>query len=133
MWTQLLSYTAIVAAGAAAGGALRFITMNVLVTSSAPGAGTMAVNLIGCVLIGVLTALLEHFGASRTLQLALVTGLLGGFTTFSTFALDAVSMLDRGLYAHCARYLFISVSVGIALCGLSLFGTYKLLQFLFPR
>ena len=115
------------------GGALRFLVMNILVSSAAPGAGTLTVNIAGCVLIGILTAVCEHLGAARGVQLALITGVLGGFTTFSTFALDIAAMLDRGLYMQCARYLLLSVGGGVTLCILSLWSTSKLLQTLFPK
>lgn len=133
MWAQTTAYAALVAAGAAVGGALRFLVMNIPALSSGTGAGTLTVNLAGCILIGILTAVCTHFGAPRCIQLALVTGVLGGFTTFSTFALDAAGMIDRGLYMQFAKYTVLSVAGGIVLCMLSLYGTSKLLQTLFPK
>jgi CrcB protein len=59
--------------------------------------GTLAVNLIGCLLIGFLTQLAEMYGALNVETRAfLIIGLLGGFTTFSTFSNDTVNLLRLG-------------------------------------
>jgi CrcB protein len=59
--------------------------------------GTLAVNLIGCLLIGFLTQLAEMYGAFNAETRAfLIIGLLGGFTTFSTFSNDTVNLLRLG-------------------------------------
>jgi CrcB protein len=59
--------------------------------------GTLAVNLIGCLLIGFLTQLAEMYGAFNVETRAfLIIGLLGGFTTFSTFSNDTVNLLRLG-------------------------------------
>ncbi len=76
--------------------------------------GTFLVNITGCLLIGILTGLFEK---SRALtpeeHLLLVTGLCGGFTTFSTFANDMWSLGDRGSWGLLALYLVASVAVGV--------------------
>jgi CrcB protein len=59
--------------------------------------GTLAVNLIGCLLIGFLTQLAEMYGAFNVeMRAFLIIGLLGGFTTFSTFSNDTVNLLRLG-------------------------------------
>jgi fluoride exporter len=59
--------------------------------------GTLAVNLVGCLLIGFLTQLAEMYGAFNVETRAfLIIGLLGGFTTFSTFSNDTVNLLRFG-------------------------------------
>lgn len=59
--------------------------------------GTMAVNIIGCFLIGFLiTMFQEHFIQNPNVRLFLVIGLLGGFTTFSSFSLDTIEMIKSG-------------------------------------
>lgn len=58
---------------------------------------TFAVNLAGCLLAGVLAGLVERFDAiGSQARLFLLTGLLGGFTTFSAFGLETVQLLRRG-------------------------------------
>ncbi len=59
--------------------------------------GTLAVNVVGCFVIGVFAELIARkFNASTELRLLLITGFLGGFTTFSAFSLDAISLFERG-------------------------------------
>src|SRR5882672_6504867 len=59
--------------------------------------GTFAVNTSGCFLIGVLATLAdEHAWITPTARLALVTGVLGGFTTFSTFGLETWELVEDG-------------------------------------
>ncbi len=59
--------------------------------------GTLAVNFIGCLLIGFFTQLAEMYGAFNVETRAfLIIGLLGGFTTFSTFGNDTVNLLRHG-------------------------------------
>ena len=77
--------------------------------------GTLAVNLAGCLLIGIAFGFLEREAMAKPAQLLMVTGFLGGFTTFSTFGLDALKMIHSGAYASAAVYVGISAVVGIAL------------------
>lgn len=59
--------------------------------------GTLAVNLIGCLLIGVLASALNRQALlQEQYRLALNVGLLGGFTTFSAFSLDTLTLLQSG-------------------------------------
>lgn len=61
--------------------------------------GTLAANLIGGYVIGVLVALFQsHPHLSDTWRLFLITGLLGGLTTFSTFSAEAMMLMQRGQY-----------------------------------
>ena len=60
-------------------------------------AGTVAVNLLGCVVIGLLAGIVEaRGGISAELRALLFVGLLGGFTTFSAFGLETVELLRAG-------------------------------------
>jgi CrcB protein len=85
--------------------------------------GTLAVNLTGCLAIGVLWAVLEsggngaQRGGDGLWRLALMTGVLGGFTTFSAFGLETVRMLSSGARAEALGYVMLSVLGGLALCG----------------
>lgn len=75
---------------------------------------TLLVNVTGCLLIGVLLAvLLARYPASPWLRPLLATGFLGGFTTYSTFAVDTVALVDAGRPAVAAGYVTASVLGGV--------------------
>src|SRR5688572_7819211 len=79
-------------------------------------AGTLTVNLIGCLLIGILGGAFVQRGAIRPeLQLMLTVGFLGGYTTFSTFGLETANMLAEGRYFRAGVYLAVSNAVGVLL------------------
>jgi len=76
---------------------------------------TFAVNVIGCLAAGILAGLVEKHGFfTADTRLFLFTGLLGGFTTFSAFGLDALHLLRRGDLAIAAAYAGLSVVLGLA-------------------
>src|SRR5438045_5453660 len=76
---------------------------------------TFSVNVIGCFVIGVLAALVEHHDLfSPSVRLLLFTGLLGGFTTFSAFGYESLYLLRRGLNGIAFSYVLTSVICGIA-------------------
>jgi CrcB protein len=80
---------------------------------------TIVVNLIGCFVIGVLAALVEHHDLfSPSVRLLLFTGLLGGFTTFSAFAYEDLFLIRRGLNQLALLYAFLSVAGGLTLVAL---------------
>ena len=82
---------------------------------------TFAVNVLGCLVVGVLAGLAERYEAfGPDARLFLFTGLLGGFTTFSAFGLEAVYLLRRGEVATAALYAGGSVVLGIAAVWLGL-------------
>ena len=77
--------------------------------------GTMFVNIVGGLLIGVLAELfLVKGGGSQEWRLFLTTGFLGGFTTFSAFSLDAALMWQRSDYVALGSYIVASVLFSIA-------------------
>lgn len=76
--------------------------------------GTFAVNVVGCLVAGVLAGLVEKHGLfGPETRLFLFTGLLGGFTTFSAFGLDTMFLLRRGEYGVAATYAGASLLLGI--------------------
>jgi fluoride exporter len=76
---------------------------------------TFLVNITGCLIIGVLLAvLLARFPRSTWLRPLLAVGVLGGFTTYSTFAVDVVSLTEAGHPALAGGYVLASVIGGVA-------------------
>lgn len=87
--------------------------------------GTLTVNIVGSFVMGVLAGWLAFKageGWSQSLRLFLTTGILGGFTTFSAFSLDAVLLWERGEAGIAVAYIAASVLLSIAglVAGLSL-------------
>lgn len=77
--------------------------------------GTFIVNLLGCLIIGLLAGVAEkHDLFSQEVKLLLFTGLIGGFTTFSAFGLETVSLLSRGEVLVAIIYVSASVLLGVA-------------------
>jgi len=75
---------------------------------------TFTVNVVGCLVVGVLAGLAERFELfGPEIRLFLFTGLLGGFTTFSAFGLETVFLLRRGELLVAAMYVGASVLLGI--------------------
>jgi len=88
--------------------------------------GTLLVNLLGCFAVGLLWAWAEHLDAwSEEIRLALIIGLLGGFTTFSAFGLETVMMLKREALGMAAVYVVSSLILGglAVWAGLALAGS----------
>jgi CrcB protein len=77
--------------------------------------GTLIINVLGAFVMGLLT---EYFafrgGVSQEVRLFLTTGVLGGFTTFSTFALESVVLWQRGQWMPSVAYIALSVLLSIA-------------------
>ncbi len=77
--------------------------------------GTLGVNVVGCFLMGVFIELLvRRFEGSPELRLLVATGFLGGFTTFSAFALDAADLYGRDLVGQAVSYVAASVILSLA-------------------
>ncbi len=83
--------------------------------------GTFVVNLVGCFLIGLLAGFIER---SHTIpgeyRLLLITGLLGGFTTFSAFSYESIFLIRRGMWATVTLYVVGSVTFGLLLAALGI-------------
>lgn len=113
-----------VAAGGALGAVLRYGVIQQLMMRLHPQPfpfGTMLVNIIGSALIGVLMAKYAAGGLSDHARLLLVTGVLGGFTTFSAFSFDVLELLQRGQHTQAAAYIAGSVVLSLAACALGYF------------
>ncbi len=106
----------LVAVGGAIGSLLRYYVGLGSVRLMGPNFpwGTLTVNVVGCFVIGVFAEMIaRRFDASTELRLLLITGFLGGFTTFSAFSLDAITLFERGEIL--AGGIYIAASVGLSM------------------
>lgn len=103
--------------GGGLGSVARYLSGLVFLQRFGPGFpyGTLAVNLTGCFLIGIVAELAQTraFGSGSAARVFLVAGILGGFTTFSTFAYDAVTLAGEALSIPAILYVLASVVGGI--------------------
>ncbi|XUY28092.1 fluoride efflux transporter CrcB [Agrobacterium sp. rho-8.1] len=121
---------ALVAAGGAIGSIARYLVGVWSVRLAGPNFpwGTITVNIVGAFLIGLMVEVVaRRFDASAEMRVFIVTGVIGGFTTWSSFTLDAVTLFERGDMGQAALYLagsltlsFAAIFAGLAL-GRSLF------------
>jgi len=75
--------------------------------------GTLVINALGCLAIGMLVPVLVGHPREERLRPFLVTGVLGGFTTFSAFALESGVMLDEGNVGRAVVYIGLSLFLGL--------------------
>jgi CrcB protein len=87
--------------------------------------GTMIINITGSFIMGAFIELLaRRFGASNELRMFVATGILGGYTTFSSFSLDFATLWERGAALPALAYVLVSVVGGI----LALFAAFWLVR-----
>jgi CrcB protein len=118
----------IVFLGAGVGGALRHgvNTLGMRLLGTGFPFGTLTVNILGSLAMGLLAGWFAQKGeASQHLRLFLTTGIIGGFTTFSTFSLDIAVLWERGAVALCALYVALSLAVSV---GTLFFGLWLMRQ-----
>jgi len=77
---------------------------------------TVIINLSGCFLIGAISSLIAlYFPLNQSYRLFLITGILGSFTTFSTFGLEGFNFLKHGYHAEAFFYIGVQVFIGISM------------------
>jgi fluoride exporter len=104
-----------IGAGSFIGGISRFLLSKFVqdkVLFSFP-LGTLVVNILGCLLIGIVYGWSERNGMSQEWRLFLATGTLGGFTTFSAFSNETVGMLRDGQFGYAGLYIGTSILLGV--------------------
>lgn len=103
----------LIAIGGAGGCMLRFLAVRLVIKINPTNfpLGTMVVNILGSLLIGYVLA---RFGSVSTARSFLVTGALGGFTTFSAFSWDMMGLINRGQWGLAALYVGGSVLLSLA-------------------
>ena len=113
---------ALVMVAAAVGAPFRYV-VDQAVQQRWPGAfpaGTLTINLSGSVLLGLLTGLAAQHGLAAQAVTVLGTGLLGAYTTFSTFSYETVRLLEDGAVAEAALNVVGSLALGLAAAGAGL-------------
>lgn len=110
----------LVAMGGACGCVLRFLAVNQVIRFNPTvfPLGAMVVNVVGSLLIGVVLA---KYGSEHSVRAFFVTGLLGGFTTFSAFSWDAMQLMLRGQTPQAIGYVVGSVLLSIAAASLGFY------------
>ena len=88
--------------------------------------GTLGVNLLGCFISGVAWQFSEHFAIAKNVRLFFFVGLLGAFTTFSTFGLESLHLFKDGHVKSAVLNIFLNNILGIILVLLGIF-VYRLI------
>ncbi len=101
--------------GGGLGAVLRYASGRAaLLAGWTPPLATLLVNVVGCLAMGFLAGWFVRADGSEPWRLFLLSGVLGGFTTFSAFALDALTLWQRGGGAQAAAYVAASVMLSLA-------------------
>jgi len=117
MISDIIRNTIFIGCGSFIGGAARYIISAAMKAMSKGFPwGTLIVNLVGCLVIGLLWGFFsKNSSESSSWALFMIVGICGGFTTFSTFSKEALMMLQAGNFISLLAYVTISVIAGIAL------------------
>lgn len=113
----MLSNWMLVALGGALGAVLRFYISESMPDADFPWA-TLSVNLVGSLLLGALTAATLSNGLSEPQALLLGVGLLGAFTTMSTFSVETITLMEAGQWRLAGTYVVVSAVIGPLLAWL---------------
>jgi len=105
----------LVAVGGALGSVLRYLIGGAVQHLSPRGfpVGTLSVNVLGCLLIGILARLFLNEQTAAPMRALLIVGFCGGFTTFSAFSHETVGLIEGGEYGRAGAYVLLSVSLCI--------------------
>ncbi len=117
---RMMTTLSLVALGGAIGASLRYLAGVAMFRLTGPAEFPLAilsVNVLGSLLMGVFVVAAAHKGLTHLSPLVM-TGILGGFTTFSAFSLEAVTLMERGQIG--SAVLYVGLSVGLSILGLML-------------
>ena len=123
-----MKYLLFIALGGASGAVSRYLLSNwahALWEGKWP-VGTLLVNMLGSFAIGVVFVLIERQFLHPDWRSVLMVGFLGAFTTFSTFSLESIALLESGHTAHALGYMAVSVIACVLMAGLSIYMTRAL-------
>jgi len=111
-----MKYLFIIGLGGAIGSISRYLMQVVIsryITVTFP-LGTFLVNLTGCFIIGLLYGLTNKYAwMTMEWRLFLITGLCGGYTTFSSYSYESISLIRQGNYVYFILYIVLSVVLGL--------------------
>jgi len=107
--------------GSAIGGLTRYLLSTIIQTKTTSPfpIHTFTINLLGCFLIGLVFGLFSKGQISNEWKLFLATGILGGFTTFSAFSMETLTLFKEGYTGYALLYIFASVFLGLLLTYLA--------------
>jgi CrcB protein len=111
----MIKHLIVVGLGGALGSILRYLTQLLFATFSlAFPMGTFIANILGCFAIGILYAVFEKYtGMNIEWRLFWITGICGGYTTFSSFSYESIALVKQGNYFYFFLYLMLSVVLGL--------------------
>ena len=114
---KLLKRILIITAGGGIGAVLRYVLSETVYRFTNPTFpwGTLTVNLLGCYIIGLAWQYSEMYLVSTSTRIFILTGILGAFTTFSTFSLETLTLLRDGEIKLAVLNQIVSVSFGLIL------------------
>lgn len=117
-----MKYLLFIAIGGASGAVSRYLLANWVheLWEGKWPMGTLLVNMLGSFAIGVIFVLVEKQVVHPDWRGVLMVGFLGAFTTFSTFSLETISLLENGHTAHALGYMATSAVMCVMMAGLSI-------------
>ncbi len=118
-----MNYLLLVGLGGALGAIFRYLlgsTVHALWEGAIP-LGTLLVNVIGSFAIGIVFVMLERQLIHPDWRSVLMVGFLGAFTTFSTFSLETINLIEQGLYSHAGAYVLVSTLACVTMAGAGIY------------
>lgn len=117
-----------VAMGGAVGAVSRYAISCLPCLAGSSHFKTMAVNILGCFVIGVIWAVSGAVPVPKLWYNAMVAGFLGGFTTYSSFSLETVRLMGEGRVGESVLYAMLTLAGCLAACAAGVYGTSYVLK-----
>lgn len=111
----MFKWIGLIGLGSAIGGIARFIISYLTLSYQYKNfpLGTFIVNVLGCFLMGILFQMITGNLWSDSFKLFLLTGILGGFTTFSAFSFESIHLIQNNHYTIALLYVISSITIGL--------------------